>query len=44
MSQVERAEQQGIVAEEITGVIEGHHHHDQTAQDIYAFETRACRL
>ena len=23
------------MAEEIAGVIEGHHHHDQTAQDVY---------
>jgi hypothetical protein len=44
LGQVERAEQEGVVAEEITGVIEGHHHHDQTAQDVYILKTRASRL
>ena len=44
LRQIERAEQEGVVAEEITGVIEGHQHHDQAAQDVYILETRACRL
>jgi hypothetical protein len=44
LGQVERGEQEGVVAEEITGVIEDHHHHDQTAQDVDILETRAYRL
>jgi UDP-2,3-diacylglucosamine pyrophosphatase LpxH len=44
VGQIERTEQESVVAEEITGMIEGHHHHDQTAQNVYIFETRACRL
>lgn len=44
MGQVERRKQQGVVAEEITGVIEGHYHHDQAAQNVDILETRACWL
>jgi hypothetical protein len=44
LGQVERAEQERVVAEKITGVIEGHQHHHHAAQDVDILETRACRL